>query len=75
MARITVDRDKCMGHTMCIATAPHLFEIDEDGYAQPLVEEVSGGDEKEAARAVRACPEGAITLHPALPKPSAVQSS
>jgi ferredoxin len=62
MTRIVVDRDKCMGHTKCIAATPQLFELDEDGYSRPLVDEVTGRDEQEAVLAARACPEGAITL-------------
>lgn len=61
MARIIVDQDKCMGHSMCVATAPHLFDLDEDGYARPLVDDVTGPDERDADLAVRGCPEGAIT--------------
>jgi ferredoxin len=61
MARIIVDKDKCLGHTKCIATAPGLFDLDEDGYAQPLVDHVTGLDERDADLAVRGCPEGAIT--------------
>lgn len=62
MTRIIVDRDKCMGHTKCIAASPHLFELDEDGYSRTLVDEVAGRDEQEAESAARACPEGAITI-------------
>ena len=62
MTRIVVDADKCMGHTKCIAAAPHLFELDEDGYSRPLVDEVDGRDVQEAVLAARACPEGAIAV-------------
>ena len=29
--RVTVDRDMCEGHGQCVAAAPQLFELDDDG--------------------------------------------
>jgi ferredoxin len=52
----------CQGHARCAAIAPHIFQLDDDGYILPHDIEVKPGDEKLAQRGVRACPERALTL-------------
>jgi ferredoxin len=63
---ITVDADKCQGHTQCMIFAPGLVDLTEDGHA------VAKGDGRvpthlaEAASvAMQSCPEGAISLYEA----------
>lgn len=59
--RVMIDRRLCQGHAQCAATAPTVFDSDDDGYGvvrnRGLVPE---GDEEAARSAVRACPEQAI---------------
>jgi ferredoxin len=61
--KLHVDPALCQGHNRCIATASHLFTIDEEGYAS-----VAGDGQIRAAQlaaaelAVDNCPEQAISL-------------
>ncbi len=61
--RIRFDRDACVGHNRCHLLAPTLFDVDDEGYAVPLVEGDVPADLEAAARlAADNCPEFAITL-------------
>jgi ferredoxin len=55
-----VDRDICVGSAMCVATAPEVFELDNDGFSR-VVNPDAGSDEllREAAEG---CPSQAIVL-------------
>jgi ferredoxin len=60
---VTVDPDRCQGHTLCNIAAPTVFKLrDEDGHA--FVEESEVRPELEASiRAAEAtCPEQAIRV-------------
>lgn len=58
-----MDRSKCLGVGMCEATAPDLFEIDDEGVLQ-LLDPVpaSEADAQLAHRAVESCPTQALSL-------------
>lgn len=61
--RITVDPGLCAGHNRCTAVAPHLFDIDDEGYASAAGDGVVDEDHRELAELARDnCPEQAITL-------------
>lgn len=60
--RIVIDRDRCTGHGRCYAVAPSLFEADDDGYGQVVVDEVPAAAVDEARAAVLNCPEDAISI-------------
>ena len=62
--KIVVDLDRCQGHGRCYDLAPGLFGPDEEGHVALLVPDglVGAGEEAEAARAVRSCPERALSL-------------
>ena len=61
--RITVDDTRCVGHGRCYATAPDLFEPDDYGHAHVIQGALDGDvDTALAERAMRACPEDAITI-------------
>jgi ferredoxin len=34
MTRVIVDASRCEGHGLCQATAPDVFEVDDDGVAR-----------------------------------------
>jgi ferredoxin len=59
--KITIDTSMCSGHARCAATAPEVFELDDNGYAVPFDGEVPVGVEDKAREGAFACPERAIT--------------
>jgi ferredoxin len=60
--RVVVDFDKCQSNALCMAEAPEVFEVRDDGYLYVLQEEP--GDELRAKveAAARVCPTQAITV-------------
>ncbi|MFI1485349.1 ferredoxin [Streptomyces sp. NPDC020747] len=61
--KVSVDEDRCQGHTLCAMIAPKVFQLSEiDGHSSPVGEDVPAGEEAAAAEAVRSCPERAISL-------------
>ena len=38
--RVTVDADRCEGHARCWAVCPEVFDLDDEGHAVVLVDEV-----------------------------------
>ncbi|MCB2078192.1 MAG: ferredoxin [Novosphingobium sp.] len=60
--RIKVDGAACQGNARCWAVAPELFELNDEGYLESQVIDVPSGREQEASRAVRACPERALSI-------------
>lgn len=60
--KIAVDREKCAGHGRCYDLAPDVFDADDDGYVQLLIEEqVPAALEKDARIASLNCPERALS--------------
>jgi len=62
MAKVSVDKSKCIGCGACVAVAEEVFEIGSDGKSRVKVAEVSGKLEKKAREAAEVCPAGAITV-------------
>ncbi|MCD4524278.1 ferredoxin [Nocardioides sp. cx-173] len=61
--KVTVDPDKCQGHTLCFMQAPDLFLLDDlDGHASVVTGEVPEGREEQAHEAISSCPEQAIAV-------------
>lgn len=58
---VRVNRDGCVGHGQCSATAPEVFELDDDGLCLP-VGTVRPGHEDEAVSGAASCPEHAIAV-------------
>ena len=52
----------CQGHARCAAVAPHLFQLDDDGFIRGDDIDVPPREEGLARRSVRACPERALSL-------------
>ena len=48
--RVTVDADVCGGHGACLSTAPDVFRLTDDGYAE-VVPGIDGADVPEALQA------------------------
>lgn len=60
--RVEVDTSKCVGHGMCNATAPEVYDLDDDGYCLIKVAEVAAALQKQAREGADSCPEQAITV-------------
>lgn len=60
--RVVVDFDKCQSNALCMAAAPEVFEVRDDGYLYVLVEEPGADLRAKVDEAVRLCPTQAISL-------------
>ena len=61
--KISVDEDRCQGHSRCMALAPELFEVDDYGVSSVRIDGDVPADLAEKARLAAAnCPERAITI-------------
>ena len=58
--RIEVDYDRCVGSRICVAVAPKVFALDENG--QALVVDPSGDTLEAIHAAAEGCPVSAITV-------------
>ena len=59
---VKIDKDKCHGHNRCVALAPDVFDVDDEGLAVVMLEEIPADHEKRVRRAELACPERAISI-------------
>jgi ferredoxin len=57
---IEVDHDKCVGSRLCVAVAPKVFVLNDDGQAE--VGDPQGDTPENIRIAAGACPMSAITL-------------
>lgn len=62
MSRVVIDMNLCRGHGQCAMMAADVFDLDDDGYAVALVDEVTGELRRDTETAVQACPKQAISL-------------
>jgi ferredoxin len=61
--KVSVDGQRCQGHTLCSMIAPDSFELDDvDGHASPVTELVAVDQEDLVKEAAHSCPEQAIVL-------------
>lgn len=61
--RLVLDTTRCDGHGICSLRCPERLSIDEWGYAVVDSEAIiQRGSFVRAQRAIRACPEGALTM-------------
>lgn len=60
--KVAVDQDLCIGCGVCPSVAPSIFDMNDDGKAYVLVDEVPAGEEDLAEEAVDSCPVAAITI-------------
>jgi ferredoxin len=59
---VTVDSTRCEGHGLCVLDSPGVFQLDDDGYATVVIEQVSDELRPEVDGCVRGCPAGAISV-------------
>jgi ferredoxin len=63
IVKVSVDGQRCQGHTLCSMIAPESFELDDvDGHASPVSEVVPAGREDAVREAAHSCPEQAIVI-------------
>ncbi|MGY3554768.1 ferredoxin [Williamsia sp. R60] len=60
--RLSLDRNKCVGHAQCFAADPDRFPIDDEGYSLVADQEVDPADTEAVRSGVNACPERALGL-------------
>jgi ferredoxin len=58
--KISIDKDRCVGSTLCIMQAPDIFELDAEH--QSHVIDPDTDDDEGLLDAARACPMNAIFL-------------
>ena len=58
--KVKVNDDACIGCGACVAIAPEVFEINDEGLSSAINEEVSEENRDAAHEAVESCPTGAI---------------
>ncbi len=57
MAKVEVNKNKCIGCGACTAIAPDVFEFDDDGLAKAVKQEIN----EDVKTAAEGCPTEAIT--------------
>jgi ferredoxin len=61
--KVSVDGQRCQGHTLCAMIAPESFELDDvDGHSSPVSDVVPPDQEDAVREAVHSCPEQAIVI-------------
>lgn len=57
-----VDKDTCIGCGLCPAISPEVYEMQDDGKAGTIVDEVPSEAEESAKEAASSCPVNAIAV-------------
>lgn len=57
-----VDKDTCIGCTLCAETCPEVFKIEDDGKAVAYVAVVPEGLQASCKKAAEECPVSAIII-------------
>lgn len=61
--RVRIDDERCTGHGRCYSLGPAVFDADDSGFGQVLVEgELDPSLEREAELAAANCPERAVIV-------------
>jgi ferredoxin len=61
--KVTVDQERCQGHTLCAMIAPRSFELsDIDGHSAAVAESVPTDQQDQVREAAHSCPERAISI-------------
>ena len=62
MARLEIDRERCIGAGMCVVSAPQWFEQDDIDARVILKADVGEADIEAVREAVLVCPSGALSI-------------
>lgn len=57
-----VDKDTCIGCGLCPSVCPEVFDMQDDGKAGVIVDQVPGNAEDTAKEAEESCPVNAISV-------------
>ena len=60
--KANVDKDTCIGCGLCPTIAPEVFDMDDDGKAHTIVEEVPENSKEAAKEGGGSCPVAAISV-------------
>lgn len=60
--RIVVDTDRCVGHGLCEAAAPEVFEVGDGGFVVIDDAATAVADESSLRTAVSGCPSSALRI-------------
>lgn len=60
--KATIDPDRCQGHGRCAMIAPEVFDVDDAGLGEVLVDPVPVVATGKVHEAVLSCPELAISV-------------
>ena len=60
--KVTVDPDLCEANALCVAAAPEVFDLIDDGVVDILLPEPPPEMESAVAEAVIACPKQALRI-------------
>ena len=60
--KIRIEKAACVGNARCNAVAGDLYPLDDDGYIAVEQIDVPPGEEENATRGARACPERIIFI-------------
>ncbi|MBU0707342.1 ferredoxin [Patescibacteria group bacterium] len=58
--KITIKKDACISAATCVAIAPGVFQLDDEGKA--YIVDKKGADEKTIIEAAKSCPTQCITI-------------
>lgn len=62
IVKVTVDKDRCVGHGMCEMKASDVFAVDDDGISHVLIDEIPEDHHEAVAEAVASCPSQALRI-------------
>jgi ferredoxin len=60
--RIVINTGRCLGNARCVAAAPTVFDVDDDGVVVLLDEDPPAELAAKVELAVKSCPTGALSL-------------
>lgn len=58
--KVKVNEEACIGCGACAAICDEVFEINDEGISEVVVDEVSDSNKDSAKEAIESCPTGAI---------------
>ena len=62
--RVLADRERCEGHGLCVASAPDVFDLDDDAVVSVRHDPVPSVLESQAEAGARVCPVAALQVSP-----------